>query len=205
MTNNAVKSSAHISDPNLAHHAPSYNYLSASWTTYGISIGSIAGNLMLETLVQNVTSFLVGCSNFHPSNLLDLLGLAVNQHHCHPNWVSPHFPFAACLMSMMMSKSTNLVLDNATMVGLSYTQLLKSPMFAGSSPFSGYHYVKPEEIMVGHKHIKIPSKFVVPGYEGSGGIIIDTGASLTFMEKSIFILVAQEFEDQMADHERAVM
>lgn len=57
--------------------------------------------------------------------------------------------------------------------------------------------------MVGHKHIKIPSKFVVPGYEGSGGTIIDTGASLTFMEKSIFNLVAQEFEDQLADHERA--
>lgn len=102
-----------------------------------------------------------------------------------------------------MSKSTNLVLDNASMVGLSYTQLLKSPMFAGSSHFPGYHYVKLEEIMVGHKHIKIPSKFVVPGYEGSGGTIIDTGASLTFMEKSIFILVAQEYEDQMADHERA--
>ncbi|BFG38501.1 hypothetical protein CerSpe_247750 [Prunus speciosa] len=103
-------------------------------------------------------------------------------------------------MSMMMSKSTNIVLDNATMVGLSYTQLLTSLMFAH---FSGYHYVKLEEIMVGHKHIKIPSKFVVPGYEASGGTIIDTGASLTFTEKSIFVLVAQEFEDQMADHERA--
>lgn len=58
----------------LGPPCPSYNYLFASWTTYGISIGSIAGNLMLETLEQNVTSFLVGCSNFSSQQPVGLAG-----------------------------------------------------------------------------------------------------------------------------------
>ncbi|KAJ6756126.1 hypothetical protein OIU79_028525 [Salix purpurea] len=49
-------------------------------------------------------------------------------------------------------------------------------------------------------HVKVPYKFLVPGSDGNGGTIVDSGTTFTFMEKPVYELVAKEFEKQMAHY-----
>lgn len=51
--------------------------------------------------------------------------------------------------------------------------------------------------------MKVPYKFLVPGPDGNGGSIIDSGSTFTFLEKPVFEAVAQEFEKQLANLTRA--
>ncbi|KAJ6361906.1 hypothetical protein OIU78_002332 [Salix suchowensis] len=52
----------------------------------------------------------------------------------------------------------------------------------------------------GDTHVKLPYKFLVPGSDGNGGTIVDSGTTFTFMEKPVYELVAQEFEKQMTHY-----
>jgi hypothetical protein len=52
-----------------------------------------------------------------------------------------------------------------------------------------------------HSPIKVPGKFLVPDSKGNGGTIVDSGATFTFIERSIFEEVAQ-VEKKMANYSR---
>ncbi|KAI5585930.1 hypothetical protein POPTR_006G204700v4 [Populus trichocarpa] len=172
---------------------------------YGL--GSTAGLLLSETLdfphKKTIPGFLVGCSLFSirqpegiagfgrsPESLPSQLGLK---------------KFSYCLVSHAFDDtpaSSDLVLDTGSgsddtkTPGLSYTPFQKNPTAA----FRDYYYVLLRNIVIGDTHVKVPYKFLVPGSDGNGGTIVDSGTTFTFMEKPVYELVAKEFEKQVAHY-----
>ncbi|KAJ6382436.1 hypothetical protein OIU77_030978 [Salix suchowensis] len=113
--------------------------------------------------------------------------------------------FSYCLVSHAFDDSpasSDLVLDTGSgsgdtkTPGLSYTRFQKNPTTA----FPDYYYVLLRNIFIGDTHVKLPYKFLVPGSDGNGGTIVDSGTTFTFMEKPVYELVAQEFEKQMTHY-----
>lgn len=169
--------------------------------------GSTAGLLLSETLdfpeKKTIPDFLVGCSIFSirqpegiagfgrsPESLPSQLGLK---------------KFSYCLVSHAFDDtptSSDLVLDTGSgsgvnkTAGLSHTPFLKNPTAA----FRDYYYVLLRNIVIGDTHVKVPYKFLVPGSDGNGGTIVDSGTTFTFMENPVYELVAKEFEKQMANY-----
>ncbi|KAJ6743198.1 hypothetical protein OIU85_017190 [Salix viminalis] len=169
--------------------------------------GSTAGLLLSETLdfpdKKTIPGFVVGCSLFSirqpegiagfgrsPESLPSQLGLK---------------KFSYCLVSHAFDDSpasSDLVLDTGSgsgdtkTPGLSYTRFQKNP----TTTFPDYYYVLLRNIVIGDKHVKLPYKFLVPGSDGNGGTIVDSGTTFTFMEKPVYELVAQEFEKQMTHY-----
>lgn len=174
--------------------------------------GTTAGLLLSDTLdfpEKTVPDFLVGCSflSFRqpsgiagfgrgPQSLPSQMGLS---------------KFSYCLISHRFDdtpESSDLVLysgsdsGNGKSTDLSYTPFLKNPEVSNPA-FHEYYYVLLRKVIVGGTRVKIPYKFLVPGSEGNGGTIVDSGSTFTFMEKPIFEAVSQEFAKQMVNYTRA--
>ncbi|XP_057536172.1 probable aspartyl protease At4g16563 [Amaranthus tricolor] len=81
-----------------------------------------------------------------------------------------------------------------------YTPLGKNPT---TSPYNEYYYITLTKITVGKKLINLPYKFLTPDVNGDGGTIIDSGTSLTFMERSLFDPLVKELEAQTTHYKRA--
>lgn len=84
---------------------------------------------------------------------------------------------------------------------ISYTPFLKNPSNS-SSAFREYYYVLLRKVTVGGKRVKIPYKYLVPGPNGNGGTIVDSGSTFTFMEKPVYEAVTEEFVKQMGSYRR---
>ena len=56
---------------------------------------------------------------------------------------------------------------------------------------------------MGGKSVNIPYKYLVPDSNGNGGTIVDSGTTLTFMEKPVFDAVVTAFKTQMGNLPRA--
>ena len=178
------------------------------WFQYGL--GSTLGLLLSETLdfpEKLFTNFLVGCSIFStqqqsagivgfgrtPESLPSQLGLS---------------KFSYCLISQRLddtSESSDLVLyrgpsSDAKTPGLSYTPFRKNPVSIDSA-FREFYYVDLRKVIVGSKSVNIPYKYLVPenNTNGNGGTILDSGTTLTIMEKPIFDSVATAFEAEMGN------
>ncbi|XP_062167816.1 probable aspartyl protease At4g16563 [Alnus glutinosa] len=173
--------------------------------------GSTAGLLLSETLdfpEKSVPDFVVGCSILStrqpagiagfgrgPESLPSQLGLS---------------KFSHCLLSRRFddtTESSDLVLyrghGSAKAPGLSYTPFHKNPI-TNNSALREYYYLTLRKVIVGNKAVKIPYKFLVPGADGNGGTVVDSGTTFTFMESPVFEPVAREFETQMANYSRAL-
>ncbi|GMY25355.1 probable aspartyl protease At4g16563 [Fagus crenata] len=172
--------------------------------------GSTLGTALFETLnfpQKAFTNFIVGCSvsSNHiptgiagfgrtPESLPSQLGLS---------------KFSYCLISRSIndtSKSSDLVLyrgssSDATTSILSYTPF-QNPV-SNISAFRNYYYLNLRKVIVGGKFVNIPNKYLVPDGNGNGGTIVDSGSSITFMEKPVFEAMAHAFETQMANFSRA--
>ncbi|KAL2900075.1 Aspartic proteinase nepenthesin-1 [Bienertia sinuspersici] len=61
----------------------------------------------------------------------------------------------------------------------------------------------PLKIIVGKKHVKLPFKYLIPGRNGNGGVIVDSGSTLTFMERPLFEPLVKELAAQTAHYKRA--
>ncbi|CAO2823992.1 unnamed protein product [Amaranthus hypochondriacus] len=81
-----------------------------------------------------------------------------------------------------------------------YTPLYKNPT---TPPYNEYYYVSLRKITVGKKHVKLPYKFLTPNLNGDGGTIVDSGTSLTFMERPLFEPVVKELVAQITHYKRA--
>lgn len=116
--------------------------------------------------------------------------------------------FSYCLVSHRFDDtpvSSDLVLVSGSDSGagdVDYTPFVNNS-FAGNSAFRDYYYVHLRKITVGGKHVKVPYSFLVPGSDGNGGTIVDSGTTFTFMERKVFEVVAHEFEKQMAQYSKA--
>ncbi|CAI9783353.1 unnamed protein product [Fraxinus pennsylvanica] len=171
--------------------------------------GSTGGLLLSETLVfpkTSVDNFMVGCSVFSSRQPSGIAGFGRG-----PESLPAQMglkKFAYCLVSHRFDDtpvSSELVLisgaaaatnGNAT---IKYTPFRKNPV-ASNSAFQDYYYVTLRKITVGGIRVKVPYKFLVPGSDGHGGTIVDSGTTFTFMENQVYELVAQEFEKQVGKH-----
>ncbi|KAL5545753.1 hypothetical protein UlMin_005440 [Ulmus minor] len=174
--------------------------------------GSTAGILLSENLDfpgKIVSNFLVGCSFLSirqpsgiagfgrgPQSLPSQMGLS---------------KFSYCLVSHRYDDSpvsSDLVLytggsnsgEAKKEEGLNYTPFQKNP--TTNAAFREYYYLLLRKIIVGSKRVKLSYKYLVPGSDGNGGTIVDSGSTFTFMEKPIFEAVSQEFANQMANYTR---
>ncbi|KAL9238976.1 hypothetical protein vseg_013339 [Gypsophila vaccaria] len=121
--------------------------------------------------------------------------------------------FSHCLLSHKFDdtlRNSKLVLAGArkntstseVIKGMRYTPFGKNPKM---SPFDEYYYINLRRITVGKKQVKvkIPYKYLVPDPSGNGGAIVDSGSTLTFMERPVFVPLVKELAAQMGHVKRA--
>lgn len=174
--------------------------------------GSTGGRLLSETLVfpeKSVENFMVGCSLFSSRQPSGIAGFGRGPESLPVQMGLNKFSY--CLVSHRfddMPVSSELVLisggagatrpttGNAT---IKYTPFHKNPV-ASRSAFQDYYYVTLRKITVGGTRVKVPYKFMVPGSDGNGGTIVDSGSTFTAMDNQVHELVAQEFEKQVGKH-----
>ncbi|EOY08435.1 hypothetical protein QUC31_010858 [Theobroma cacao] len=177
---------------------------------YGL--GSTGGLLLVENLVfsqKTFQDFLVGCSIFSNRQPAGIVGFGRRPESL-PSQLGVK-KFSYCLVSRRFDDtgvSSNMLLEtgsgsgDAKTKGLSYTPFYKN-QFASHPIFQEFYYVTIRKILVGDKHVKVPYKYLVPGPDGNGGTIVDSGSTFTFMERAVFELVSKEFEKQMGNYSRA--
>ncbi|XVE96318.1 hypothetical protein REPUB_Repub02eG0211100 [Reevesia pubescens] len=177
---------------------------------YGL--GSTGGLLLLESLVfpqKTFQDFLVGCSIISNRQPAGIAGFGRSLESL-PSQLGLK-KFSYCLVSRRFDDtgvSSNMLLetgsgsDDTKSKGLSYTPFYKNQV-ASNPNFQEFYYVNLRKILVGDKHVKVPYSFLVPGSDGNGGTIVDSGSTFTFMERPVFELVSKEFEKQMANYSRA--
>ncbi|KAL2537463.1 Eukaryotic aspartyl protease family protein [Forsythia ovata] len=170
--------------------------------------GSTGGLLLSETLVfpeKSVDNFMVGCSLFSSRQPSGIAGFGRGPESL-PSQMGVK-KFSYCLVSHRFDDtpvSSELVLVSGGNSGgangtVKYTPFRKNPV-AFNSAFQDYYYVTLRKMTVGGIRIKVPYKFLVPGSDGHGGTIVDSGSTFTSMDNQVFELVAQEFERQVGKH-----
>ncbi|XVE61411.1 hypothetical protein DITRI_Ditri06bG0037600 [Diplodiscus trichospermus] len=177
---------------------------------YGL--GSTGGLLLVENLVfpqKTFQDFLVGCSIVSNRQPAGIAGFGRSAESL-PSQLGLK-KFSYCLVSRRLDDtgvSSNMLLEtgsgsgDAKTPGLTYTPFYKK-QFASSPVLKEFYYVTLRKILVGDKHVKVPYSFLVPGSDGNGGTIVDSGSTFTFMERPVFELVSKEFQKQMGNYSRA--
>ncbi|KAK4772913.1 hypothetical protein SAY87_027932 [Trapa incisa] len=171
--------------------------------------GSTGGLLMSDNLClpdQTVPNFLFGCSVFSSTQPTGIAGFGRG-----PESLPAQLglrKFSYCLLSRKFDDTAEtgvLVLDlgsDQKSSDLSYTPFRHNPDISAAA-FSEYYYIGLRKILVGGKTVKVPYRYLVPGAEGAGGTIVDSGTTFTFMVPPVFEAVVQEFDRQMGNYSRA--
>ncbi|KAJ6373921.1 hypothetical protein OIU78_029585 [Salix suchowensis] len=132
---------------------------------------------------QNPTS-LSGAPFSLPTNPRELLDLVVDFHLYQANLV---------LNELDSGKKTN---------ALVYTPFMKNPKVEDKSSFSVYYYLGLRRITIGGHHVKMPYKYLSPGEDGNGGVIIDSATTFTFIAREAFEPLSDEFIRQITNYKR---
>ncbi|KAL1553251.1 saccharopepsin [Salvia divinorum] len=103
--------------------------------------------------------------------------------------------FSYCLTSIDSTKQSKLIMGSLASIdakdSIMTTPLIKNP----SSP--SFYYLNLKGITVGDTKLAIKeSAFSIKG-DGSGGMIIDSGTTITYLEGSVFEVVKKEFRRQV--------
>ncbi|KAI4310595.1 hypothetical protein MLD38_035563 [Melastoma candidum] len=176
--------------------------------------GSTGGILLTDTVTfprgKAEAGILVGCSVSSVRQPAGIAGFGRAKESLPAQLGARRFSY--CLQSRKFDDtpvSSKLVLETGPgrsgrkSAGTSYTPFLRNP--DKSIPaFQEFYYVLLWKVVVGSKQLKLPYKFLVPGADGNGGTIVDSGTTFTFMEKPIFEIVAKEIEAQMGEHRRSI-
>ncbi|KAJ6677029.1 ASPARTYL PROTEASES [Salix viminalis] len=85
---------------------------------------------------------------------------------------------------------------------LVYTPFVKNPKVEDKSSFSVYYYLGLRRITIGGHHVKMPYKYLSPGEDGNGGVIIDSATTFTFIAREAFEPLSDEFIRQITDYKR---
>ncbi|XP_066346408.1 probable aspartyl protease At4g16563 [Miscanthus floridulus] len=155
--------------------------------------GSTAGLLIADTLRapgRAVPGFVLGCSlvSVHqpPSGLA---GFGRGAPSVPAQLGFPKFSY--CLLSRRFDDnaavSGSLVLggDNAGADGMQYVPLVKSA--AGEKqPYAVYYYLALSGVTVGGKAVRLPARAFAANAAGSGGAIVDSGTTFTYLDPTVF-------------------
>ncbi|XP_027077707.1 aspartic proteinase nepenthesin-1-like [Coffea eugenioides] len=104
--------------------------------------------------------------------------------------------FSYCLTSIDDSSTSTLLMGSLANANNSDTASRTTPLVVNPSQPS-FYYLSLEGITVGGTRLPIKKSTFALNSDGSGGIIIDSGTTLTYLEKSAFDLVKKEFTSQM--------
>ncbi|KAG4982397.1 hypothetical protein JHK87_027146 [Glycine soja] len=174
--------------------------------TVQYGLGSTAGFLLSENLnfpAKNVSDFLVGCSVVSVYQPGGIAGFGRGEESLPAQMNLTRFSY--CLLSHQFDESpenSDLVMEATNSGegkktnGVSYTAFLKNPS-TKKPAFGAYYYITLRKIVVGEKRVRVPRRMLEPDVNGDGGFIVDSGSTLTFMERPIFDLVAEEFVKQV--------
>lgn len=111
--------------------------------------------------------------------------------------------FAYCLKSHYFDNTRNaswLTFDyrDGDTKGLSYTPFLKNP-----PDWPIYYYLGIKDLTLGNKVLPIPRKYLAPGTNGTGGLMIDSGFTFGYMAGPVFKVVTDELKRQMSKYRRS--
>lgn len=95
------------------------------------------------------------------------------------------------LMGSLANTNSTLSTTNSKSSKVVTTSLLKNPSQ------SSFYYLNLEGISVGKTHLPINKDIFSLNDDGTGGIIIDSGTTITYLEKSAFEQVKKAFTSQM--------
>ncbi|KAK7282228.1 hypothetical protein RIF29_10849 [Crotalaria pallida] len=101
--------------------------------------------------------------------------------------------FSYCLTNMDDSKTSVLLLGS--LAREKGTKAITTPLLRNPSQPS-FYYLSLEGITVGANQLSIEKSTFEVGSDGSGGIIIDSGTTITYLEESAFSTLKKEFISQ---------
>ncbi|CAN1251892.1 Probable aspartyl protease At4g16563 [Linum perenne] len=181
---------------------------------YLVSYGSgtaTGGIALSETLrLKNVTvpNFLFGCSVFSSKQPAGIAGLGRGKSSLTSQLGVAKFSY--CLLSHRFDDSVRrtgyLILDSGSdsgrktetetkTRGMIYTPFVKNP---GKPGYSVYYYVGLRRISVGGRRVEIPYRYLAPpDNNGSGGTIVDSGTTFTYMTRGVFDPVSSALVAEM--------
>ncbi|RVX06087.1 Aspartic proteinase nepenthesin-1 [Vitis vinifera] len=182
-----------------SHACPQY--------TLQYGTGAASGFFLLENLDfpgKTIHKFLVGCTTSadrEPSS--DALAGFGRTMFSLPMQMGVK-KFAYCLNSHDYDDTRNsgkLILDysDGETQGLSYAPFLKNPP---DYPF--YYYLGVKDMKIGNKLLRIPGKYLTPGSDSRGGVMIDSGFAYGYMTLPVFKIVTNELKKQMSKYRRSL-
>ncbi|GAV79250.1 Asp domain-containing protein, partial [Cephalotus follicularis] len=107
--------------------------------------------------------------------------------------------FSYCLTSIDDTKSSTLLIGSFASANKSSTLIKTTPLIQNPSQLS-FYYLSLKGISVGGTHLPIKKSTFSLQDDGSGGLIIDSGTTITYLESSAFDLLQKEFISQMDLH-----
>ncbi|GAA0174035.1 hypothetical protein LIER_27507 [Lithospermum erythrorhizon] len=104
--------------------------------------------------------------------------------------------FSYCLTSIDDSKTSTLMMGSSASINISKNEITTTPLI--KNPLQPtFYYLSLEGITIGATRIPIrPSTFGVQK-DGTGGLIIDSGTTITYLEEDVFDLVSKAFVSQV--------
>ncbi|XP_034694879.1 probable aspartyl protease At4g16563 [Vitis riparia] len=184
---------------NCSHACPPYSL------QYGT--GASSGDFLLENLNfpgKTIHEFLVGCTTSAVGEVTSAALAGFGRSLFSLPMQMGVKKFAYCLNSHDYDDTRNsskLILDysDGETKGLSYAPFLKNP-----PDFPIYYYLGVKDIKIGNKLLRIPSKYLAPGSDGRGGLMIDSGFAYGYMTGPVFKKVTNELKKQMSKYRRSL-
>ncbi|KAH1228213.1 Aspartic proteinase nepenthesin-1 [Glycine max] len=160
--------------------------------TVQYGLGSTAGFLLSENLnfpAKNVSDFLVGCSVVSVYQPGGIAGFGRGEESLPAQMNLTRFSY--CLLSHQFDESpenSDLVME-ATNSGEGKKNQRRQLHGVSEKSVNKKARVR--------RRVRVPRRMLEPDVNGDGGFIVDSGSTLTFMERPIFDLVAEEFVKQV--------
>ncbi|XP_038694722.1 aspartic proteinase nepenthesin-1-like [Tripterygium wilfordii] len=104
--------------------------------------------------------------------------------------------FSYCLTSIEETQTGSLLMGSLASLNSTKTVVKTTPLIKNPSQPS-FYYLSLEGITVGETKLSIDKSTFALQDDGSGGLIIDSGTTITYLEESAFDLVKKEFKDQI--------
>lgn len=105
--------------------------------------------------------------------------------------------FSYCLTSMDDTKTSSLLLGSLASVNTTSSDVKVTTPLVKSPSQPSFYYLSLEGISVGNTLLPIAKDTFSLQEDGSGGLIIDSGTTITYLEKKGFDIVKEEFISQI--------
>ncbi|KAL3642724.1 hypothetical protein CASFOL_013539 [Castilleja foliolosa] len=169
-------------------------------------LGNTTGLLVSESLTipeLTVPNFIAGCSVSSDNSPEGIVGFGRARESLPAQLGLKAFSY--CMVSHDFDDNTtassDLVLTTTTPGGgcskrpsakIQYTLFVSNP-----AAFPDFYYVWLQNISMGGVDVKVPAKYLMIDAKGNGGTIVDSGTTVTQMEKPVFDLVFKELDMQV--------